>query len=324
MESQEDTTAAIIERRVTHTETSLLFAEDTSFEEWQEAYAFYDRLHERGKWWLGDAIKFAEGKFPDRYTQAIEITGLSYSRLTTIVSVCGKIEPARRRPEANFAMHELIAYIPYQKGDYLLDRAIKEHWSRDELADAVAKSQGEPTRAEKAAAKLAKKSGSTVKELPLAANPPPVIDISATVEKAYIWNGYPVTVNGGVLSAGEILPPDEAERCAHEHKFADAQAMVEAITPATPPASQEAPQQHSEPVSAPTEPKAPAGPTASAIEPDQNVAITRCEAALNRFLESIPAVDWSQVSPLKRKTWLKNMEPIDVLIDLLQLPPAAN
>lgn len=178
-----DAPEPIFSKRITHTDTGLIFSEDTTFDEWQAAYSFYDRIHERGKWWLGDAVKFAEGKWPDRYTQAIEITGLSYSRLTTIVSVCNRIEPSRRRKELNFGMHELVAYLPYQKADYLLDRAIKEKWDRDELADAVARAKGEPTRAEKKLAKEQAKSGGTAKTLPPAANGP-TIDVAATVTPA--------------------------------------------------------------------------------------------------------------------------------------------
>lgn len=174
---QADAPEPIFSKRITHTDTGLIFSSDTTFEEWQEAYAFYDRLHERGKWWLGDVIRYAEGRWPDRYTQAIELTGLSYSRLTTIVSICTRIEQPRRRKELNFGMHELVAYLPYQKADYLLDRAIKEHWTRDELADAVARANGQPTKAEKQAAK---KNG-TAKSLPQAAKPAPTIDVAATV-----------------------------------------------------------------------------------------------------------------------------------------------
>lgn len=318
---EHDTPAAIIERRVTHTETSLLFSEDTTFEEWQSAYAFYDRLHERGKWWLGDAIKWAEGHFPDRYTQAIEITGLSYSRLTTICSVCCKIEPSRRRKELPFSFHEAVAYIPYQKGDYLLDRAIKEHWSKDELSDAVARSQGEPTRAERAAAKGSCKSSKTAAKIAASGKTPELV-LTSDEPKVYFWNGYPVTTQGGLLCTGlESIPLPEADVCAQHHGFLNAERMVKTLeSPGAPPAS-EKPQEAPTPPPVLAEPVATAqAPSPAQIEPDQNLALQRCEAALNRFLESILMVDWQATTPLTRKRWLKITEPIDNLIDTLQKP----
>lgn len=333
---EHDTPAAIIERRVTHTETSLLFSEDTTFEEWQSAYAFYDRLHERGKWWLGDAIKWAEGHFPDRYTQAIEITGLSYSRLTTICSVCCKIEPSRRRKELPFSFHEAVAYIPYQKGDYLLDRAIKEHWSKDELSDAVARSQGEPTRAERAAAKTSGKSSKTAAKIAASGKQPELAQMSEQLPpNSYVWNGYQILTAFGHLYTGtEIIPESEEDEVARSFNFANVADMATALehrglilrsdTPPEAPApspdaakTQEAP---TPPSVLPMPPATAQAPAPAQIEPDQHLAEQRCASALNILAESIKAVDWSLITPLRRKTWLKNLIVVDELIDLLQKP----
>lgn len=337
-EAELDTPEAVISKRITHTDTGLIFSPDTTFEEWQEAYAFYDRLHERGKWWLGDVIKYAEGKFPDRYTQAIEMTGLSYSRLTTIVSVCSRIEQSRRRAEAPFAYHELIAYLPYQKGDYLLDRAIKEHWNRDELADHVARANGEPTRAEKKAAKEAKKGG-TVKVLPPAANPNlPVIDIQTTTTPVaeppkYVWNGYMLLESGGLLFTGnEMLPVDEATKAAHHFKFNSAVELIAAVKSleSQPPA---APAPAPEPAKAPeaptpppvlVEPVAPAQAPAPAILQDYNVASQRVEASINQLVDAFSQLDFERVTTLNAKRFLKFMEPIDIAIDKLSLKIGVN
>jgi len=316
----------IFSKRITHTDTGLLFAEDTTFDEWQQAYEFYDRLHERGRWWLGDCVRFAEGKFPDRYTQAIEMTGLSYSRLTTLVSVCSRILPDRRRKELSFGMHECVAYLPYQKADYLLDRAIKEKWDREELADAVARANGQPTRAEKKAAKEAKK-GESSKSLPQAAKP--TIDVNATatrlpIQSGFVWNGYPVTAKDGHIFAGaERLPDDEATRCAHHFRFADSAAMIanltgDKATPATPAQPSKPP----EPPTATSQPTATASPTAPSsaqLEPNQALALERSEAAFNIWAATIPTVDWENASLLTRKRWLsKILITADELIDRIQ------
>lgn len=232
---QDNALQMVLKTQVTLDDTSLKLLDNTTFEQWQEVYAFAEKLNERGKWWLGDIIRFAEGKFPDRYTQAVEITALSYSRLTTIVSVCGRIDPARRRKEAKFSFHELIAYLPYQTGDHLLDRAIKEKWTHEQLADAVARSKGEPTKAERKAEKERQKG---VKLLPNSANgAPPTLDGHLTLElqhaeKPLIWNGHPLSVaitpegQRIILQGPEILTSEEADRAAHHHKHAHGPALA--------------------------------------------------------------------------------------------------
>jgi hypothetical protein len=228
----DNTPAAIIERRVKLTDTSMVIADDTTFEESVSLYDFIDKIRERGRWWLGDLVNFMEGKFPDKYTQAIELTGLTYSRLTTIVSVCARIDPSRRRKELSFSMHEMCAYIPCQTADHLLDRAIKEKWTPEQLSDAVARSKGEPTKAEKKAAKEALKVNAS-KQLPEKANgAPPTLDGHLTLElkqgeKPIIWNGYPLSTSGRVILQGtEVLDAAEADRAAHNHKFPHAEALV--------------------------------------------------------------------------------------------------
>lgn len=216
----------VLKHRVQLNDVALVIAPETTFEEWREVYSFVDKINERGKWWLGDIINWAEDKIPDRYTQAIEMTGLGYSRLTTIVSVAKRIEPARRRKEAPFSYHELIAYLPYQNGDHLLDRAIKEKWTHEQLADAVARSKGEPTKAERKAAKEAK-------VLPKKANTEgPTLDGHLTLEleqpaKPLMWNGYALTTKDREVYQGpEKLTTEEADRAAHHHDHAHAAALM--------------------------------------------------------------------------------------------------
>lgn len=335
-----DTPASVMERRVTHTDTSLIFHPETTFEEWREAYAFYDRLHERGKWWLGDCIRFAEGKFPDRYTQAIEITGLSYSRLTTIVSVCGRIDPSRRRAELPFAFHEVVAYAPYQTGDHLLDRAIKEHWTRDQLADALAVASGQPTRAEKkqrktsgTAARIAAsgKSPEPAAESEVAApiattTPPPSDDepepapsgklrapeiVDATKGK-WFWNGWEIVSGEGKLFAPEELAENEAEACARSHGYQTATQFISALRFAgkvktameSTPEHAPAPQQQA--------PEPEGGPY------NHQRAMNRVMGAIADLDASVAALDMEKVSVLDSKKLLKASIPFDGAIDQWQ------
>lgn len=312
--------AEIINKRVTHTPTGLIYSNDTTFEEWMKTYNFYSALKDRTSWLLGDCLRQGE-KYGERYAQAIEITARSYSHLTGIVYVCSRFsDMTRRREHLPFSWHESVAALPPQTADTILDEAEKKQWTRDDVRDAAARAKGLPTRAEKEAVKrLAEET--KVKLLPPAANP--AVDVQATVTPAprpLVWNGYPVTTEEGLIFAGDTVPLDdqEADRCAHEFGFKTAEDMVRALE-----ASQKA-QEHPAAVLSPEEPPKPAQsqpepktePVSLPME-DQHVAMQRLEAALQRFLEAIREVDTTQIKKAKAMQLLREMVPVDDFMDTL-------
>lgn len=162
----DDQISKIIATRITHTPMGLICSEQTTFEEWFTAYPFYTGVRERSKWWLGDYLRAGE-RFGERYAQAVHITDKSYSRLTTIVSVCGKFaDLARRREEAPFTWHEIVAYLPPQTADKILDDAIKKHWTQSDVEDAAAKAAGRKTKSERKSEKESKSPGVKVTDNP--------------------------------------------------------------------------------------------------------------------------------------------------------------
>lgn len=317
--------AGLIEKRVTSTTTGLIFSEETQFEEWEKIYATYSIIREKSNWFVGDCLRFGE-RFGEKYAQAVHITDKSYSYLTTICWVCAQFKDLeRRREHLPFSWHEAVAALPPQTADKILDDAEKKHWSRDEVRDAAAKAKGLPTKAQKLAAKEAKANGG-VKLLPPAANSSlPIIDIAP---RPIVWNGYPLTLEDGVLFTGpEPLPDREAVMAAKDNGFPSVEAMTKALENQAPPTAPAPAPEPAKPAEVSTSPSVLPMPPATAqapapaqIEPDQHLAEQRCASALNILAESIKAVDWGLITPLRRKTWLKNLIVVDELIDLLQKP----
>lgn len=154
--TKERDVSEIIAERVQHTGLGLTYTPETTFEEWLVTYDFYLSLKEKSLWMIGDCLRAGE-RFGDRYAQAVHIEDRSYSYLTTIASVCGRFEHARRRPGVSFGWHEAVAYLPPQTADHILDEAQRKHWTRDDIRDAAAKAQELPTREQKRKAKEQKK-----------------------------------------------------------------------------------------------------------------------------------------------------------------------
>lgn len=308
---------------VSHTPTSIEYHPDTTYEEWEILHHFYDSIGESSLWWKGDSIRHGQKAYGEKYTQAIDLFGKEYSTLTSVVSICERFSDVNRRrntKRCGFWMCGEVAYLPPQEADYLLDQVERGMMNRQEVRDAVARKQGRPTKAEKDAAKEAKKVTVTVLQ---PANSVAAIDVHATVSqvpetpKPPIWNGYPVTTSDGMLFAGDAVPMDdqEAEKCAHQHGHATAADMVAVLASALP----EAPKTDQALPMPPEQPK-PAqptlSPTATPLE-DQHVAVTRLDAAIERLKEAILEVDTTKIKRAKAKLIMQELEPVDEFIDVL-------
>lgn len=316
------------------TDVSLEYLPGTTYEQWEKLHHFHAGIGESSLWWVGDSIRWAEKAYGEKYTQAIDLTGKEYSTLTTVVSVCERFSEITRRrntKRCGFWMCAEVAYIPPQEGDYILDQVERGKMSRQEVRDAVARKQGRKTKAERDAEKS---KGGVIKHLPPAAKVGPMIEMhAAPVKQGFIWDSHPVTTRDGLLFAGDELAPmaaDESDRCAHHFGFASAEAMVNHLAglkqaePATPETASKP--QDAAPVTTPpkeeptpTAPNTAQEPEYTQHEPNQALALERSEAAMNRWIETIPLVNWEALTPLTKKRWLnKILISADELIDRLQ------
>jgi hypothetical protein len=94
-----------------------------------------------GPWLVGDWVNYGEAAYGEKYTQAIDETGLSPDRLRTTAWVANRFPHSRRRPALSFEVHRELAYIDDDdEQDAALDmaeaegmdsKAIRE-WKREE------------------------------------------------------------------------------------------------------------------------------------------------------------------------------------------------
>jgi len=87
---------------------------------------------------IGDLLNFAEARYSDRYVQAAEATGLSYSTLTNYASVMRKVAPSRRRESLRFSHHAEVASLEPEEQERWLAQAEERGWTTGELREALA------------------------------------------------------------------------------------------------------------------------------------------------------------------------------------------
>nr|WSY54636.1 LmbU family transcriptional regulator [Streptomyces sp. NBC_00886] len=88
-------------------------------------------------WWLGDWLVYGEDKYPGRYRQAIDETGLNYKTLRNYAWISKRFPVPERHAKLSFQHHAEVASLePAERGRWL-ERAAQEGWSRNTLRQHV-------------------------------------------------------------------------------------------------------------------------------------------------------------------------------------------
>ena len=109
---------------------------------WKQDVAFGHRLVTTADnicWAIGRWILYMEGKYGEKYAQAVTEIGLHPHTAQNYASVCERFPPSRQREALSFGHHEAVAYLEPAKQDYWLDRAEKERMTRAQLREQLGK-----------------------------------------------------------------------------------------------------------------------------------------------------------------------------------------
>ena len=117
------------------TATGLEVQGKPSFAQWQKAGAYLQLAAGAVQWWLGDWMNYGEGRWGERYAQAIEATGLDEGTLRNIAWVCRRFDPSRRHDKVSFAHHQEVASLPPDRADELLELAASGGLVKRELRE---------------------------------------------------------------------------------------------------------------------------------------------------------------------------------------------
>lgn len=114
-----------------------------SFEDYLEIGRLLGNQNRRLQWVIGDWLNLVEDIFPDRYSQAIEVTGLSYGTLMNRASICRHIPEAGRKQGVGFSIHADVAYLKPKEREKWLSRVVKNDWTREILREHKRAEEGE-------------------------------------------------------------------------------------------------------------------------------------------------------------------------------------
>lgn len=106
-----------------------------AFDDFERLLKGAGNLHTAAKWVIGDALNFAEKVFGERYAQAMDVTGLSYSALSGYAYVCDRIATCRRRQNLRFSHHAEVAPLEPAAQDEWLDKTEANGWTVADLRE---------------------------------------------------------------------------------------------------------------------------------------------------------------------------------------------
>lgn len=110
---------------------------DLPFRQYEQLGFYLGLMNRSCMWWIGDWLIYGEGRYADRFEQALAVTGLAEQTLLNRMSVCRQIAISERRVGLSFSVHaELTALSPRDRR-YWLDRAERNGWTRQQLRDAM-------------------------------------------------------------------------------------------------------------------------------------------------------------------------------------------
>jgi len=117
----------------TYGPTSLTLREGLSWERWVEIGNTLQQMEKSVNWWVGDWLQYGERTYGEKYTQAVEATGMKAQTLMNYAWVASKVNLCVRRDSLSWSHHKEVASLPEPKQAQWLDTAEAEHLGSDEL-----------------------------------------------------------------------------------------------------------------------------------------------------------------------------------------------
>ena len=138
-----DTTSIIKTGNINLVPTGLTITRDISFDEWVDLMQTLVRLETAFQFAIGDALIYGETAYGEKYSQAMDATGLSYQSLANMVWVCRKVPMQNRRDDISWTHHRVVASVDTEDQPGLLDMAKSQGMSASDLMHHIS---GKPER----------------------------------------------------------------------------------------------------------------------------------------------------------------------------------
>lgn len=93
------------------------------------------RMHQSLRFAIGDWLRLMEERFPEKWSQAAEVLGISEEGMREYLRVSEKVPRSIRRERLSWSHHRAVAALETPEQKEWLDRAEKESLSHHQLRD---------------------------------------------------------------------------------------------------------------------------------------------------------------------------------------------
>jgi len=149
MGDMNDDALIVLPGSVYATKTGLIFSNGITFDEWQLVGRKLRDIEACVHFWIGDWLNYGEGKWGEKYSQALEGTGYNYQTLRIDKYVADKVNLFVRTNKLSFDHHLRVAALPSEEQKILLVRAEEEGWTANEMRQRVKEHKREKLLAER-------------------------------------------------------------------------------------------------------------------------------------------------------------------------------
>jgi hypothetical protein len=118
-------------------ETGIQFSGELSYEHWEHLMQVLVKMETSFQWALGDALNYGEGRYGEKYTQAMELTGHSYQSLANYSWVARNVPISVRNSQLSWTHHRIVCKLSHSDQAKMLEEAFQKQWSVEVLADTV-------------------------------------------------------------------------------------------------------------------------------------------------------------------------------------------
>lgn len=118
-------------------EIGVTFAGDVSYDDWLRLMGTLTRLEKAVQFAIGDAINYGQHRYGEKYSQAMDATGLSIKALTNYCWVSNAVPISNRRPGVSWTHHRAVAKLSGHEQVELLRQSEEQDWTVDELKEIV-------------------------------------------------------------------------------------------------------------------------------------------------------------------------------------------
>lgn len=129
--------AALSALGIAFSPVGLAIPEGLPVEHWQTLMLALPKLNDTVKWALGDALNYGEARFGNKYTAAMDATGISVERLRNYAWIARKVELSLRNDKLSWSHHMEVADLPPAEQKEWLAYAVEKKLSTRELRSAI-------------------------------------------------------------------------------------------------------------------------------------------------------------------------------------------